>query len=467
VTEPKAVGEFVRRFAADRDELVAARWWHEAMSEEAVGSGAPGQRGVRFPPLTEDTRRSILLILGGTAAGAFVLWGVSKGVDYGGDDDDVVTLDALEAQRRSGWDVGAAGTRLPYDGVSDVDAAGHADWLAALESFPSALAPTQARLLPYYVPTLFQVVTAPDFRRGFGPIHTSSMDRAQAEGRALADLFQGQREIGDTALLIDANGADAVAAVVPVAERFEPVFLFDNWPHPRGVVASHEVIAAAVYYRPLLEQARARRPADAPPVFVIDSRRLKPYRDESDAFDNRYLAKLPGAAALQGLGIRHLLYVSDVPLAHEPDDLNDDFVALGAAGIDVKMVALSDFRPVSPGGSVYYGGAPATHLWFWHSYGWYAPPTPSRGAPRLPPPAPPPPAAGLSAGASYKPVVRPTMFSSRVVGGLPGIGKQKPSGFGRVSVRTSRANGVVSIASAKSVGRSGSLGRSRSSWYGG
>jgi hypothetical protein len=43
---------------------------------------------------------------------------------------------------------------------------------------------------------------------------------------------------------------------------------------------------------------------------------------------------------------------------------------------------------------------------------------------------------------------------------MPGFGKQKPSGFGRVSYRSS-SSGAISI------GRSGSLGRTRFSSSGG
>jgi hypothetical protein len=50
------------------------------------------------------------------------------------------------------------------------------------------------------------------------------------------------------------------------------------------------------------------------------------------------------------------------------------------------------------------------------------------------------------------------MFSSRTVGGAMGIGKAKPSGFGRVSIRTSRGSGAISV----SRGRSGSYGRGSS-----
>ena len=55
-----------------------------------------------------------------------------------------------------------------------------------------------------------------------------------------------------------------------------------------------------------------------------------------------------------------------------------------------------------------------------------------------------------------QPALRPTIFSSRTLGGGTGIGKQKPTGFGRVSVRASRSTG--SITGIRS-GRSGSFGR--------
>jgi hypothetical protein len=451
---------FVRRFQADCDELVAARWWNEAFQHAVWSLDGLG---------TPETRRQVLLAAGVLGGAALVAWLGAKADGGNADDgDNVVTMDALEAQRRNGWNVGAPYRRLFYDGVVDTNVLGRNDWRTNLDTLGTSVTPTQTALVPYFVPTLFQVLTASDFYQGLVPIHTASMDRAESAGRALAELYRGRPETPETALVIDARGPDAVAAAVTLADLFEPVLLFDNWPHPLGVVPSHEVVAAVLYYRPWFESARARRPAAAPPVFVIDSRRLNPYQDASDSFDNRYLAKLPGPDGFHRLGVKHLLYVSDVPLEHEPDDLNADFVALTDAGIDVKMVPLSDFRPQIPGGAVYsYGGAPTSHLWFWHSYGGYRPsggapvvagPPPSGGAPVV---AGPPPEAGLSRAAAYHPVARPTIFASHLVGGLGGVGKQKPSGFGRVSLRTAPGTGTISI------GRSGSLGRSRSYWHGG
>jgi hypothetical protein len=436
---------FQRRFFADRDELVAARWWQDVMSETAAGA-------FTFPGGTETrSRRQVLAVLG---TGAVIVATMEIRQHFDVDRaDPAVTTDALDLQRHRGWNVGAPNVRLGYPYSTGSDAVGHSDWRQTLDALPADMAPAQTALLPFYVPTLFQVVTTPDFRGGLVPEQTPDMRTGDARGAALVELFRpnhaGEASKSDTALLIDLPGPEAMAVATALASVFEPVFLFDNWPHPRGVVPSHDVVAAAVYYRPLLLAERATRGPGAPPAFIIDSRRLNPYRDDSDAFDNRYLARLPSAAALQRLGVRHLLYVTQNNVANEADDLNDDFVAFRDGGVDVKMVPLSDFHPAGePGsaGAYSYGGSPQPRVWFWHSYGWYAPPAPSRHLGAAP--------TGLSGGETFRPASRPTIFSSRSVGGMPGFGKQKPSGFGRVSYRTS-SGGEISI------GRSGSLGRTR------
>jgi hypothetical protein len=121
---------------------------------------------------------------------------------------------------------------------------------------------------------------------------------------------------------------------------------------------------------------------------------------------------------------------------------------------------MSDFTPDPESTNrttYYYGGHPMFVPIFWGSYGWYAPVRSYGAAPahRTPP--------GHARGAHYRPTPRPTVFSGRTVGaGRGGVGRQKPSGFGRVSVASSRATGRVVGAP---YGRSGSFGRGGS--YGG
>ena len=89
-------------------------------------------------------------------------------------------------------------------------------------------------------------------------------------------------------------------------------------------------------------------------------------------------------------------------------------------------------RPPRPARTSSSGaGTPTTIRFFWRSYGYGAGPAPSaprrRARPRRP--------RGLSSAPAYRPSFRPTLFASRTIGGAAGVGKQKPSGFGRVSVR--------------------------------
>jgi hypothetical protein len=434
---------FRRLVFITRDDLLAARWWHEGMA--AISSAAPSRRAAL----------KVLLGLGG-ALGTYFLLREGCQALRGAD----ITMDSLELQRKEGWAVGAQGKPLLIpDGVAQ-DAEGNASWAATLARLADDLAPGASLWEPYYVRTLFEVFGNP---RGAGlapiirPMRNLAMEIAEPAARAVAALFAEDEDRKRTALVLDMPGPVSVAAAAGVARLFAPVFLYDNWPHPLGVVPSQLTLAAAIYHRPNLVAARAQRAALPAPAFVLDSDRLAPYRDEPDRFDNRYLARLPNADSLAALHIERVLYVTATPQAHELDDLNDDFVLWRRQGIDVKLLALSDFTPAPPSllaashlpntdPTYYYGGHPLGRAFFWSSYGWHSPSyagrTWSGGAlPRH-----------VSAGGSFAPAPRPTMFSSRTVGGLAGVGKQKPSGFGRVSYRSGSTG--------SSFGRSGSFGRS-------
>jgi hypothetical protein len=210
------------------------------------------------------------------------------------------------------------------------------------------------------------------------------------------------------------------------------VFVFDNWPHPRGVVPAQETLGAALYFLPSLERdrgSRLRAGFEAPPVVVLDRSRLAPYGDDPTSFDNRYLASLPSRDALEAAGIRHVLYVTpDETITVESDDLNDDLVGLDGLGVDVRMLALSDFSdtplpdwpadpscPSAPVGPVlaspliYFGGSPAAHACFSTWYGFDPPPV---GGWPVPPHAEPPPR--LLARCRFHPHARATFAGSAV-----------------------------------------------------
>ena len=219
---------------------------------------------------------------------------------------------------------------------------------------------------------------------------------------------------------------------------------------------------------------------------MLDADRLRPYRDDPELFDNRYVAHLPEAPALLALGVRHLLYVRPGPDGLESDDLNLPLADLAAAGVTQSEVLLSDFTALPPaevqgaerglaGGEApepggadepgwwwydptitwFWGGGPLTHACFWHYRGWYHP--------RLPPalrtvniPAPPP---RLAGSLGFRAVPRTTLFGGPLVAGPHAPLSPHAAHVGESRIHASRTTGRFLGLSGHNAGRSGSLGR--------
>jgi hypothetical protein len=466
-----------------RQSTETAGWWRQSLATS-----------LRDLPLRRHAL-SGLALLGGASLGAGCL-DVPAAAMAQDRDEMELSARSIDLQRAQGWSVGGP-TEIALTGASPVDADGSTHWKYVMDRMAELLAPRQQRLLPYYVPTLFQSVAGEAgaaLRDLMRPIITPAMGDAYERGLSVLSLFEDAGRTDDTALVVDAPGPQSVAIAAALADRFEPVFLFDNWPHPLGVVPSQETLAAALYYLPQFERQAAVRPASAPPLFVLDANRLNEYRDENNRFDNRYIARLPPSERLATLGVRHVLYVTAEESPVEADDLNEDFVDLARSGIAVKQLALSDLQPLAPGedeevadkepepdgapsvwiGASFsgprfvYGGDQLHHRCFWRYYGWYS-------SPRAPTLIPPPPARG-SRGWWYHPTARATLFSG---GAAPGFATARgPAGFGQVRFRSSRADGSFTgwrearagsggAAMGGTFSRSGSLGRFHASMGGG
>jgi hypothetical protein len=452
--------DFVRRAFFDNEDVVGARWWNDSFQAFHSEAGLGRRKALGLLPW---------LIGGGVGAATlgFAFCGRSNRADRDPD----LALDAIDLQRREGWNAGHPDKVLAFsDLVRDIN--GKSDWLARMRELVTLLAP-DPHLRRFAVPTLFQALAEPanqSLLQMMRPYHPPDANSLFERGEALRQLHQRPDAPKDLALIADLPGPQSVAFAAGLAARFCPVFTFDNWPHPLGVVPSHTTLGACIYYLPLFRDAAQTRSQPAPALFVLDANRLNAYRDQPDQFDNRYVAPVPSAAALTSAGIKRILYIRpDADSLTELDDLNADFVSWEQAGISVRAVPLTDFSqaeevtsPAAAAGgaspSYYWGGHAFHHLLFWRSYGFGAGPAPARRPPRT---APPPPR--LSQAPAYRPSYRPTLFSTRTLGGAAGVGKQKPSGFGRVSVRMS--GGRVTAIGSRSR-RSGSFGRSRSSFSG-
>jgi hypothetical protein len=134
-----------------------------------------------------------------------------------------------------------------------------------------------------------------------------------------------------------------------MSEVADVVLGFDNYPHPKGTVKSHEVLGALVYYAAEVEAKKEKRSEKASTVFLLDNRRLNAPQDTEKEFDNRYVAKVPSADKLQSLGIKSVMYLSpSESQTTELDDLNDDFATMKEKGIPVTMLAVTNFKPTVP-----------------------------------------------------------------------------------------------------------------------
>ncbi|WP_434379588.1 hypothetical protein [Melittangium boletus] len=426
-----------RRVMTQQPGLIGAQWWNEGLKEMS-------------DPIARRQAIVALLAVGGTVA---LVGGLLSGSDDDEDDasnQSVEMFGALDAQRRLGWNFGATSSGLAFPAEADTYVT------SAVRGLATEMAPRQSALKPFYQATLFQSVdgNAVSLSQSLRTLHTPAMDTAFNQGLALLSLFKERPPAAAaTAVLVDLPGPEAVAFSTALAERFEPVYTYDNWPHPLGVVPAHLTLAAVAYYQPLLAWLAPRRDTPAPPVFVLDRERLAPYTDPQKQFDNRYTARMPSAEQLRALGIQHVLYVLPGAVTQELDDLNEDLVSWRDVGLDVKVVAASDFRPealstgpadagtadvgtpdagtadagtadagtadagtprVTPHAGIfaaspfplplshlyYFGGARPVHASFWQRYPWNppaAPPVvaPGRQRPRSRRLAEPPPPAGM------------------------------------------------------------------------
>lgn len=396
--------------------------------------------------------------LASLAAGAVSVPGCS-------DDEKDVERDALDLQKELGWDAGSTDTRLKLTGRESSDSRKTMDWSGFLA--PAALLkawqPKNPAWQPYVVPTLVQSLDQKTLRSAIAPVHTQTMEAAYGRGLGMKEILKNTRNPESTLIIVDIPGPEAVAYAAALADVADPIMTFDNWPHPLGVVDSQNTLGALLYYAGEVQEKSRNRGDKAPGLLILDSHRLADYTDADNQFDNRYLAKLPTADKLKGMNVSNILYaVPSSADTTERDDLNEDFASFKDKGINVSMVALSDFTAgadtardstATVAGRThyyhqpyYYGGGLLLSPWFFYHYPVYSySGVPSRSS--LP--------ATSLRGRTYSPVRRPTMFSSRNVGGASGVGRARPSGFGRVSTRVGsngRTSGVRS-------GRSGSFGR--------
>lgn len=401
------------------------------------------------------------------------------------DDDSEVSEDSLNLQKKQGWNVGSSDKALSFVGATLADSRGNL-WRGFDPNYLiSVYQPRDPQWQTFFAPTLIQSLSQPTLNSQMKPVNAPAMSDTYDRAGALRNLISQTPEAKRTLIISDLPGPESIAVGAAMADTAHLIPVFDNWPHPLGVVRSHETLGAMAFYAGEIDEKRSKLTENSPALILLDSNRLAPYTDQDTQFDNRYLAKLPPADQLKQRGVQQVIYlVKDQNQTQELDDINEDLVEWQKQGINVRMLRLSDFKPydepdqaVASGGTstssssststthrhYYYGGAPYAHWWFFSHYGYSYPrevvvyrdgrnvpiPRPASGPPYDPP--------------NYRPTSRPTIFNASRVGGVSGVGKTRPSGFGRTSVRVSSDGRVTGVRS----GRSGSYGRSGGGWFGG
>jgi hypothetical protein len=397
------------------------------------------------------------------------------------DGDKEVDEDSFALQKKEGWNVGSTDKFLSFDGSSLTDSRGRNLTGYDPNYLTSVYQPRDPRWQPFFVPTLIQSLAQQSLSGQMRPVFNAQMRETYQRAEALRNLVSQTPNPSQTLIISDLPGPQSIALGAAMADTAQLVPVFDNWPHPLGVVRSHETLGAMAYYAGEIDEKRSKLKENAPAILLLDSNRLTAYTDQDTQFDNRYQAKLPPADQLKQRGVQQVIYlVKDESQKEELDDINEDMVELQKQGINVRMLRMSEFKPVdeptqatvagttgttttSVQRHYYYGGSPWASWMFFSHYGYgyprevvvyrdgrsYPVPRPTTGQTYDPP--------------TYRPQSRPTVFSNSRVGGASGVGRARPSGFGRTSVRMSSDGRVTGTRS----GRTGSYGRSGGGWFGG
>lgn len=322
---------FERDELLDSQGIVGARWWNRELKDEE----------------RKQSRRAALTTLVAGAVGVAAVGGFVAAVaqpDY-----EYQRMPSLALQKRFGWSFGAHGENITFDGrrVLPFDPSK----LRSLrqDCVGSAYATQQSAAIfdaIFHRPTetpgestgIFQPLDS-----YLVPVVTNTMGFAYRMGQSLARVLA--RSPRRAAIIVDLVGTDSVALAAGLADAFAPVWKLDHWPHPRGVVPAHMTLASAAFFQPRFVDAAARRPADAPPVFILDRHRLRPYSDASNLFDNRYAPTLASVAALEGEArARDVIYIAPADAAlFDPDDLNPALVTYRTRGLSVRALTGQSF----------------------------------------------------------------------------------------------------------------------------
>lgn len=155
---------------------------------------------------------------------------------------------------------------------------------------------------------------------------------------------------------------------------FQPVALFNNWPHVRGLVNCEIVLHSLIALASQMGSASKISP-QSPPIFMTENSRLGYRQPNEDDFDNRYFLSeedLPPSNYLRQHGINQIyyiyrgtpggdllgiqpkflspggIYIQRTAPDVETDDLNPYFCTLAKEGIELSKVSVETLEKSEP-----------------------------------------------------------------------------------------------------------------------
>lgn len=192
-------------------------------------------------------------------------------------------------------------------------------------------------------PALFAELP-PNFSGGAMPVY-SSPDGPDAPEAPGAPREPGSFDIGPidswAAVVVDMPGPRSVEIGLGLARAgYRPVPLFNTAHHPAAIVPVSEILRRLHEGEP--EIRGLMLPAEAPPAFLLDARRLDPALDAAPGrFDNRWAVfpqDFPSASFLLSRGIRQVIVLQNETLQSRPRlDLAHVLLRWREAGIDLYV----------------------------------------------------------------------------------------------------------------------------------
>ena len=152
------------------------------------------------------------------------------------------------------------------------------------------------------------------------------------------------------AVVVDLPGADAVRFGIALARHgMRPVPMFNTTSGGLALIDMDQVIPALVSGAAVLKDLAIRE--DAPPAFLLDSRRLSHSGDSGGGlYDNRWIVfpqDFPSGAALRSRGCDRVLLVN-APDAPAMKDLDDVLARWQRAGVRIERLSPGTGRTPEP-----------------------------------------------------------------------------------------------------------------------